>query len=336
MARFHLAALAGAFSVTAAKKALVIVDVQECFLENGSLPVVASQIIPKLNKIRKKKDCLFDVVVQTQDFHPAGHISFGTTHGLPQDTPNEAMDNSWRGAMSMRCISDMGNAACCPLAYINRTAVTCNPPVEYCPSDDSYYNETTNSIMKDNPACKTCRETPEACFDQTMDLWLDHCQQNGDSKLAEGLVTKSTDMIVQKGQDKYVEMYSGFYDITRKYASDLHKTLQDAGVTEVFAAGIATTHCVRWTVEDAVFLGYKANIILDASAGIWGTPTSYANESEAIADFTRKNISVVMTKNLLSMVCPSTPPTTELSAAAPLAAFAWKTAALLALAWACF
>mmetsp|Transcript_11382 Transcript_11382/g.13314 ORF Transcript_11382/g.13314 Transcript_11382/m.13314 type:complete len:94 (+) Transcript_11382:181-462(+) len=73
-------------------------------------------------------------------------------------------------------------------------------------------------------------------------------------------------------------------DNTKNYKSDLDKTLKDAGITEIYAAGIATTHCVRWTVEDAVnLLGYKANIIMDASAGIWGTPTSFKDEAEAIA-----------------------------------------------------
>lgn len=40
----------------------------------------------------------------------------------------------------------------------------------------------------------------------------------------------------------------------------------------------------------------KANIIMDASAGIWGTPTSYANEAEAIADFQRQNITAPSTE----------------------------------------
>ena len=57
-----------------AKRAFIIVDTQECFLENGSLPVVASQIIPKLNEIRNQKDCLFDIVVKTQE----GQFNIGT------------------------------------------------------------------------------------------------------------------------------------------------------------------------------------------------------------------------------------------------------------------
>ena len=43
-----------------------------------------------------RKDCLFDLVVLTQDWHPSGHISFGTAHGMTA-TPNAEMSNSWRG-----------------------------------------------------------------------------------------------------------------------------------------------------------------------------------------------------------------------------------------------
>lgn len=117
---------------------------------------------------------------------------------------------------------------------------------------------------------------------------------------------KEGDVIVQKGH-RYVEMFSAFMDNTKNYKSALDKTLKDAGVTEIYAAGIATTHCVRWTVEDAAnLLGYQANIIMDASAGIWGTPTSYANEAEAIADFQRQNITVLNAADILAMTCADT------------------------------
>ena len=287
-----------------AKKALLIIDTQECFLENGSLPVVASQIIPKLNEIRNQKECLFDVVVKSQDYHPAGHISFGTSHGMPEDSANAEMSNSWRGAMSMQCIKNGGNdEACCPLHFINSSAVTCGP-LEYCPPDGSY-NETANPMLNGNPACTRCKDTPSDCFSMTMDLWLDHCLENGDSRLAPGLVHKETDIIVQKGH-RYIEMFSAFMDNTRNYMSQLDAKLKENNVTEIYAAGIATTHCVRWTVQDALHLGYSANIIMDASAGIWGTPTSYANESEAIADFQRQGITVLNTADLLGMACEST------------------------------
>lgn len=57
--------------------ALVIVDVQYDFLPGGSLAVAGGdEIIEPVNLLAG----LFDNVIQTQDWHPAGHISFASTH----------------------------------------------------------------------------------------------------------------------------------------------------------------------------------------------------------------------------------------------------------------
>lgn len=59
------------------KKALIIVDPQNDFI-NGSLSVPkASEIIPIINGIDKSE---FDLVIITQDFHPANHKSFSSQH----------------------------------------------------------------------------------------------------------------------------------------------------------------------------------------------------------------------------------------------------------------
>lgn len=39
----------------------------------------------------------------------------------------------------------------------------------------------------------------------TMDLWLDHCLQDGDSAIASSLVVKEGDVIVQKGHRSLAE-----------------------------------------------------------------------------------------------------------------------------------
>lgn len=58
-------------------KTLLIIDVQNDFMPNGSLPVPnGNQIIPVINKIQDK----FDLVVGTQDWHPKDHISFASNH----------------------------------------------------------------------------------------------------------------------------------------------------------------------------------------------------------------------------------------------------------------
>lgn len=58
-------------------KALLIVDVQYDFLPGGALAVKeGDQIIPYINEIQKD----YDLVVATQDWHPADHFSFITQH----------------------------------------------------------------------------------------------------------------------------------------------------------------------------------------------------------------------------------------------------------------
>jgi nicotinamidase/pyrazinamidase len=57
--------------------ALIVVDVQNGFLPGGSLGVKdGNQVIPVINRIAKA----FQNVVMTQDWHPAHHISFASSH----------------------------------------------------------------------------------------------------------------------------------------------------------------------------------------------------------------------------------------------------------------
>ncbi|MGM5631109.1 bifunctional nicotinamidase/pyrazinamidase [Apibacter raozihei] len=58
-------------------KALIIVDVQNDFIPGGNLAVTdGNHIIPIINKIQQN----YELVVATQDWHPANHLSFSTMH----------------------------------------------------------------------------------------------------------------------------------------------------------------------------------------------------------------------------------------------------------------
>ena len=58
--------------------ALLLIDMQNDFLPGGALAVEGGdQIIPGINALAAR----FDHVILTQDWHPAGHISFASTHG---------------------------------------------------------------------------------------------------------------------------------------------------------------------------------------------------------------------------------------------------------------
>lgn len=57
--------------------ALLIVDVQNCFVPGGTLPVQkGDEVVPLINELAKR----FQLVVLTQDWHTPGHISFASTH----------------------------------------------------------------------------------------------------------------------------------------------------------------------------------------------------------------------------------------------------------------
>ncbi|SDR95368.1 bifunctional nicotinamidase/pyrazinamidase [Christiangramia echinicola] len=57
--------------------ALVIIDVQNDFMPGGALAVPnGDEIVPIINDLQAK----FELVIATQDWHPAGHASFASTH----------------------------------------------------------------------------------------------------------------------------------------------------------------------------------------------------------------------------------------------------------------
>jgi nicotinamidase/pyrazinamidase len=58
--------------------ALIVVDVQNDFCPGGALAVPeGDRVVPLINRVMPR----FATVVLTQDWHPAGHISFASSHG---------------------------------------------------------------------------------------------------------------------------------------------------------------------------------------------------------------------------------------------------------------
>ena len=58
-------------------KALIVIDPQNDFCPGGALAVAGGdEIMPRINAMMAD----FDLVVLTQDWHPAGHSSFASSH----------------------------------------------------------------------------------------------------------------------------------------------------------------------------------------------------------------------------------------------------------------
>lgn len=57
---------------------LIVVDVQNCFVDGGTLPVKGgAEVVPVINKL----STAFQNIVVTQDWHTQGHASFASAHG---------------------------------------------------------------------------------------------------------------------------------------------------------------------------------------------------------------------------------------------------------------
>jgi nicotinamidase/pyrazinamidase len=68
-------------------KALIIVDVQNDFCPGGALPVPeGDRVVEVINRIQPE----FELVVATQDWHPADHGSFAVNH--PGRSPGEQIE----------------------------------------------------------------------------------------------------------------------------------------------------------------------------------------------------------------------------------------------------
>ena len=68
-------------------RALIVIDLQNDFMPGGSLPVPdGDAVVPVVNRVMRN----FDLVVASQDWHPAGHGSFASQH--PGKKPGEVVD----------------------------------------------------------------------------------------------------------------------------------------------------------------------------------------------------------------------------------------------------
>ena len=175
-------------------KALLLIDIQNDFLPTGALPVPEGDRV-----IAVAKNCMpkFELVVATQDWHPADHGSFAANH--PGKKPGEVIE----------------------LAGLSQI------------------------------------------------LWPVHCVQGTPgADFAPGLNRTGIHHVIQKGTNREIDSYSGFFDNGHKQATGLHAFLQERRVTELFIMGLATDYCVKFTALDARQLGYAVTLIEDGCRGV--------------------------------------------------------------------
>ena len=175
-------------------KTLLLIDIQNDFLPGGALAVPdGDEVVPLVNAVMPE----FDLVVATQDWHPADHGSFAANQ--PGAAPYQ---QGFLGALP-----------------------------------------------------------------QT--FWPVHCVQNtGGALFAPGLETGRIDRVFPKGTNPVIDSYSGFYDNGHAAPTGLGEWLRSVGVTDLWVAGLATDYCVKFTVLDALQLGFQVTVLRGACRGV--------------------------------------------------------------------
>src|SRR6478736_851698 len=88
--------------------ALLVIDVQNCFLPGGSLAVKdGEQVVAVINRIAKG----FENVVLTQDWHTPGHVSFASAHSGKKPFETTAMPYGTQVLWPDHCVQGSDDAA---------------------------------------------------------------------------------------------------------------------------------------------------------------------------------------------------------------------------------
>ncbi|NUQ66076.1 MAG: bifunctional nicotinamidase/pyrazinamidase [Pirellulales bacterium] len=122
-------------------------------------------------------------------------------------------------------------------------------------------------------------------------LWPVHCvQDTAGAELHPQLDRSRIDYLVQKGTDRTIDSYSGFFDNGRRKSTGLGEYLKRQGVRDVYVCGLATDYCVKFTALDAADLGFRTWLVRDACRGI---DQQSGDIERAIAAMEAKGVQVV-------------------------------------------
>lgn len=100
-------------------------------------------------------------------------------------------------------------------------------------------------------------------------FWPDHCVQNTEGAALHPLLQqKSIDAVFHKGENPAIDSYSAFFDNGHRQKTQLDEWLRHHEISELIVLGLATDYCVKFTVLDALALGYSVSTIVDGCRGV--------------------------------------------------------------------
>lgn len=131
-------------------------------------------------------------------------------------------------------------------------------------------------------------------FKENGGQWPKHCVQNTPgAEFHHNLYFPKNYIIISKAYEPQLEAYSGFQ------STDLDQKLKDMNIENLFVCGVATDYCVFHTVMDAIRLGYKVYLLVDAIRGVDLNPN---DSEEAIKKMINSGVELIVFEELFQAV----------------------------------
>lgn len=187
------------------KRALLLIDLQNDFCPGGALAVTdGDATIAVANRLASEFRQRGEIVIASQDWHPAHHGSFAS----------------------------VANASPYSLGELNGLAQV---------------------------------------------WWPDHCiQHSHGAAFHPQLDLTLIDAVFHKGQDASTDSYSAFFDNGRRRQTGLDSWLRERDIGALLVIGLATDYCVKYSVLDALALGYQVEVSREGCRGV----NLHADDSE--------------------------------------------------------
>ncbi len=99
--------------------------------------------------------------------------------------------------------------------------------------------------------------------------WPDHCiQHTTGSELHQAIPQNAIDFLVYKGENPEVDSYSAFFDNGKRGATTLDTYLKSQNITHLVMMGLATDYCIKFSVLDALDLGYQVTVLTNGCRAV--------------------------------------------------------------------
>ncbi|XP_078603477.1 nicotinamidase-like [Branchiostoma floridae x Branchiostoma japonicum] len=243
--------------------ALVVIDVQNCFVPGGENPVPGgADVIPVINGLRQRYGASLDLVVTSQDWHCPDHVSFASQHPGYSNFEVMELDYDSQGAL---CTGPSPYAVNCTGSVAHRLNQTLWP-------DHCVINTTAVQTAYCSTDCSLC------CLGAEF-----HPQ----------LTTEPSDLVVQKGYRCEVDSYSAFFDNGGFRQTELDSLLRQRQVRSLIITGLALDFCVFYTALDGQRLGYDTYVVRDAARGI-----TQAGMERALAEMEAAGVTVIQAEDV--------------------------------------